>query len=847
MSGPVVSVNICTYNSSRYVGETLRSVFAQTLQNFEIIIVDDGSTDGCPELIARQFPDPRITVVRRRHVTLRVARPLALAHSKGEFIAFLDSDDLWTPTKLERQVATARATPEAGLIFSDCDLVDASSRPLGQRFSDQFDYGAIDFRGTRGHVELLRCGNFIASPTPLAPRAAILTVGGFNHSYRHVNDYELWLRLARRYPLKFIDEPLAMYRVHDEQFTQRRWEITLPEQCALIRPILKSASYPRDVRIALGDNLLGQHRLASRGLLKQRRYGLAARAALGMCRYPDRLRDYVRHQLRATALGPALESTIAAYHTGKRSIVRARDLARKVTPRAVAYAVNAMRRLAQRTRRAPGRLLRVLRGREPLVRRASPTIDATPSAATSTTAAAAPAAPIQVWIDGSALGGAQAGYFNLLSELIRNVVLHQSPACIAHVSTPASGRAALLARLGTDGADVRFHRIGWRAVYWSHIHHLLVGWHVQLLLALASMLLVVLGVAKANAIVLGVAGAAIAGQTAILLDELRAAFVEAAGRPRQRYAARLVRFLWRRLPAPRGRAPADGTVEVLFWRGRFRWRNSHRIAIVQDMTTRILPEVHTEGNVVEFDEYIGYVQRHAHTIATVSNHSRQDIIDRIAVCPDSVAVIPMPVHPQYVQPLFSPELIAWHSLPVPYVLCVATVEPRKNLRRLVRAFELLKEEQAARGLTLVLVGASGWDSGFREFLIGTDAYLRVRMPGFVPLDHLPSLYHFASAVICPSVYEGFGIPVLEAMCCSAVVLASRISSLPEVLGEDGMLFDPYDTEEIAGALLRSLTLSPAGAASYRRRCRQRAEAHLERISQEGPLPGFARERLALTS
>ena len=114
MSTPLVSVNMCMHNSSRHVGETLRSVFAQTLQDFEIIIVDDGSTDGSPELIEREFRDSRITIVRQRHLTLRVARPLALAHSTGEFIAFLDSDDLWAPTKLERQVAVARARPDAG-------------------------------------------------------------------------------------------------------------------------------------------------------------------------------------------------------------------------------------------------------------------------------------------------------------------------------------------------------------------------------------------------------------------------------------------------------------------------------------------------------------------------------------------------------------------------------------------------------------------------------------------------------------------------------------------------------------------------------------------------------------
>ena len=331
-----------------------------------------------------------------------------------------------------------------------------------------------------------------------------------------------------------------------------------------------------------------------------------------------------------------------------------------------------------------------------------------------------------------------------------------------------------------------------------------------------------------------------AGQSVVLLDEVTAGVAAAQGRPRHRLAARLIRFLWRRLPAPHGRAPTPGTVEVLFWRGRFRWRDSHRIAIVQDMTTRVHPELHTAGNVVEFDEFLGYVQRHAQSIATVSHSSRRDIIDRIAVCPDRVSVIPMPLHPQYEQPLFSRGVPASHGITGPYVLCVGTIEPRKNLRRLVKAMGLLKDEASARGLTLVLVGQQGWDASFRDLLSEQDAGT-VRLLGFVPGDHLPSLYHFASAVICPSVYEGFGLPVMEAMCCSAVVLASRTSSLPEVLGDDGIQFDPYRIEDIAAALLRALSLSTEEAARYRLRCRRRAEAHLERLTREAPLPGLEPE------
>jgi len=785
---PIVSVNICMYNGAQYIEETLRSVFAQTFQDFEIIIVDDGSTDGSPELIERAFPDPRVTIVRQRHLTLRLARSMALAHSKGDYIAFLDSDDLWMPSKLEQLVAAAKSAPDAGLIFSDCDLIDAPGRMTGRRFSTQFDYLAMDLRGNHGHLELLRRGNFIASPAPIARTSVLRALGGFNESFRHVNDYEMWLRIARRHRLMFVNEVLAQYRVHDSQFTQRRPDVTLPEQCDLLRPIYRSSTYPREIRTAVGDMLLGQHRWAIETALRQRRYSLAVRALFGMCRYPDRLRDSVHHRLAQSIAGRPLEAAIVAFLEIRDLMARARAQAVNLGRQIRVRGVNLLRKIDQRVRPAP------------------------------------PPSATDVWIDGTVLGRAQTGYFSLLSELIRRLAVSESPRSTVHVMTDKPGRAALLARLGPDAARLTFHGIGWRAMHWSHVHTLLGAWQFQLLLALTWIAL--LAVAPLIAAGLFVA------QAAWLIDELASSVAERVERPRLQWSARLIRFLWRRFPAPRFRAPTPNTVEILFWRGRFKWRDSHRIAVIQDMTTRTHPELHTPGNVAEFDEFLGYVQRHAHAITTVSENSRRDIIDRIAVCPDAISVMPMPIHPQFVDPKFSAGIVALHRITTPYLLAVGTIEPRKNLRRLIRAFELVMDEDPFKDLVLVLVGPPGWDNGFRDVLLQTDAAPRVKLAGYVPLEHLPSLYHFASAVICPSVYEGFGIPVMEAMCSSAVVLASRVSSLPEVLGSDGIMFDPYDSADIARALLGTLSMTPAESANYRRRCRRRAEDHLERLAHE---------------
>lgn len=810
MPTPVVSVTICMHNASRYICETLDSVFAQTLQDFEIIVVDDGSTDGSSELVEGRYRDRRLSILRQQQQTLRIARPVSLAQAKGTYFAILDSDDVWAPTKLERQVAAACAAPHTGLVFSDCELIDPNGATIG-RLSDQFDFERIDLSAGQAHLELLRRGNFVSISTAFAPVAAVRRLGGFNYSYQYVNDYDLWLRLARCHTLTFIPDPLAKYRIHETQFTQRHADITLSEQSLLLEHMRKSASYPRDVRIAIGDNLLGQHRLAWRVLARQGRYRSAARAAIGIARYRDRVWASLRHQVRGRLTGRVLESSIAAANRGRDAAARAH-----------AQAANATTRVAVRARRAPRRIGRLLRGQS---RPAGP-----PNRDAQT-------APIQVWLDGSSLGREQAGYFSLLSELIRTLVRQESPVCEVHVTAQQSGRAALRARLGPDVSPVRFHALGWRAFHWTQIHLLICGWPVQLAMALMSAGLLGAGISNERPGVISVAAAAILLQVAILLDELGARAAAALGRPRHQYAARAIRFLWRRLPAPRSGGPAANVVEILFWRGRFRWRHSKRVAIVQDLTTRVHPELHTEGNVTEFEEFLGYVQRHAQLILTVSENSRRDIVERVGISPGSVSVIPMPIHPQYHEPQFKAGIPALHGISGPYVLCVGAIEPRKNLRRLVRAFELLKHEPVLSGMVLVIVGPQAWDNGFREFLNGTDLAHRVRMLGFIPLEQLPSLYHFSSAVVCPSVYEGFGIPVMEAMCSSAAVLASDISSLPEVLGPGGIRFDPYEPEAIAAALLSVLTMSPDEAANYRKRGRQHALAHLARVANTDLLSG----------
>ena len=150
------------------------------------------------------------------------------------------------------------------------------------------------------------------------------------------------------------------------------------------------------------------------------------------------------------------------------------------------------------------------------------------------------------------------------------------------------------------------------------------------------------------------------------------------------------------------------------------------------------------------------------------------------------------------------ELMSTYGIKGDYILFVSTIEPRKNLLNLVKAYELLKDRYSIKE-SLVVVGKKGWDYGetlnyienskFRESIILT---------GYVPSTHLAYFYGSASLFVYPSFMEGFGIPPLEAMQCGCAVLTSNTSSLPEVVGDQGMMFDPFDVNEIVDKCLAIL-------------------------------------------
>jgi O-antigen/teichoic acid export membrane protein/glycosyltransferase involved in cell wall biosynthesis len=209
-SKPKVSVYIPTYNYGRFLGEAIQSVLDQTFPDWELIVVDDGSTDDTREVV-ESFADPRIHYVYQENQGNPAARNTALRMVRGEYIACLDGDDIWLPEKLEKQVAQLDALPPAvGLVYSDLYLFNDGDDTITGRF----------LRGRkppRGRVlaELLpEKSAFIVDTVALIRREVFDKVGLYDEKLQTYEDWEMWVRMANSYEVEALDEPLARFRRH---------------------------------------------------------------------------------------------------------------------------------------------------------------------------------------------------------------------------------------------------------------------------------------------------------------------------------------------------------------------------------------------------------------------------------------------------------------------------------------------------------------------------------------------------------------------------------------------------------------------------------------------------------
>lgn len=207
------SVIIPTYNRAAVLRRALESVFAQTRRADQVIVVDDGSTDGTEELVRRHFPE--VDYVRQENAGVSAARNRGIAEAQCDWIAFLDSDDEWRPGKLERQLDKMRQHPMYHISHTNETWIRNGRRVNeGKRHAKS---GGWIFK---------RCLPLcVISPSSVVVRHALFDeVGGFDEELPVCEDYDMWLRICARHPVLFLDEPLVVkHGGHADQLSKRFW------------------------------------------------------------------------------------------------------------------------------------------------------------------------------------------------------------------------------------------------------------------------------------------------------------------------------------------------------------------------------------------------------------------------------------------------------------------------------------------------------------------------------------------------------------------------------------------------------------------------------------------------
>jgi len=202
----MVSVVIPAYNADPWIAETLDSVLEQTFRDFEVIVVDDGSTDQTPELAA-SYGD-QIRYLHKENGGTPSARNAGIRAARGSYIAFVDADDLWRPEKLEIQMQLFHDDPDLAWVYSSAILFEEQVNQLLYRVNQGMKMYAGDI------LRPLLLSSFICSATPVIRRDVFDTVGYFEESFPHSDEWDMWLRIAAKYEVGFVDQPLAKHRIH---------------------------------------------------------------------------------------------------------------------------------------------------------------------------------------------------------------------------------------------------------------------------------------------------------------------------------------------------------------------------------------------------------------------------------------------------------------------------------------------------------------------------------------------------------------------------------------------------------------------------------------------------------
>jgi glycosyltransferase involved in cell wall biosynthesis len=211
VDNPKISVIMSVYNGERYLKEAIESILGQTFTDFEFIIVDDASTDSSPEIM-RSYSDTRIRIIKNRtNIGLTRSLNMALEQAHGELVARQDDDDISLPERFAKQIRYFMEHPETAVLGTSIYIIDENGGKQGKRILSE-DPSINNFQG-----------GWFAHGSVMFQSQIVRRLGGYNELFRYSQDFDLWLRIARHYPVRGLPQLLYMLRFHDEnlQFTNR--------------------------------------------------------------------------------------------------------------------------------------------------------------------------------------------------------------------------------------------------------------------------------------------------------------------------------------------------------------------------------------------------------------------------------------------------------------------------------------------------------------------------------------------------------------------------------------------------------------------------------------------------